>query len=92
MFGGSVWKGKYLPLKYLLISKTQGIVIIWSFKELIFGGPGGRWHPQSMSKYVSVKYLLISKKLAPYFEPSKKVILGVHFGGIPEGWHPQTMS
>ena len=27
-----------------------------------FGGVPGGWHPQTMSKYLSVKYLLISKK------------------------------
>ena len=47
------------------------------------GVPGGRWHPQSMSKFVTVKHLLISKKLPPYFEPSKNVIFGGPFWGNP---------
>ena len=57
------------------------------------GVPGGRWHSQSMSKYESVKYLLISKKLASYFDPSKKLIFGGSFlgeslrGGTPKRCH-----
>ena len=35
-----------------------------NFWGSIWGVPGG-WYPQTMSKYLSVKYLLISKKLAP---------------------------
>ena len=50
------------------------------FKKLIFGGPFGwgsrEWCPQIMSKYLSVKYLLINK-LAPKVKSFKKLILGV---------------
>ena len=35
----------------------------WFLGGLFWGGPrGGGWHPQTMSKYLSVKYVLISKK------------------------------
>ena len=50
-----------------------------------------------MSKYWSVKYLLISKKLAPLFELfsfcsfSKNSVFGVILGGFPGEW-PQNIS
>ena len=49
---------------------------------------------QTMSKYLSVKYLLISKKvdIKNYLEPFKKLIFGVRLGGPQGRWHPQTMS
>ena len=51
------------------------------------------WYLHTMSKYFSVKYLLISRKLAPKIKRLKKKIFGwVHMGGIRgiRGW-PQTM-
>ena len=48
------------------------------------GVPGG-WHPQTMSNYLSVKYLLISKKVELYFEPFKKLIFGGSIWGVPGG-------
>ena len=47
------------------------------------GSPGG-WHPQTMSKYFFVKYLLISKQTGTQVELSKKLI----YGGIPQGVAP----
>ena len=63
---------KYLSVKYLLISNntdTPGKAIQKSdFRGSIWGVPGDlplrdpkRWCPQIMSKYLFVKYLLISK-------------------------------
>ena len=46
------------------------------------------WHPQTMSKYLFVKYLLISKQTGTQVELFKKM----DFGGPRGGWHPQTMS
>ena len=59
-----------------------------SFKKLIFGGPfggvPGEWHPQTMSKYLSVKYLLISKTTSTLAWAVQKIdFLGPHFGGVP---------
>ena len=66
---------------------------MWSFKELIFGGPlwrgpRGRWHPQTLSKYLFVKYLLMSKKRAPYFKPTKKLIFAGSILGASQGVVP----
>ena len=66
------------------------------FKELIFGGvhmrvPGG-WHPQTMLTYLSVKYLLISKKHWHHsWSGSRNWFLGGPFGGFLGVWHSQTM-
>ena len=49
------------------------------FWEVHLGG----WHPQTMSKYLSVKYLLISKKVELYLEPIKKLIFGGSIWGVP---------
>ena len=40
------------------------------------------WYPQIMSKYFSIKYLLLPKKLVHQLEPFKKLILGAPFGGF----------
>ena len=67
------------------------------FKKLIFGGsisgvPGG-WLPQTMSKYLSVKYLLISKKSRTLDWAVQKIDFWViHLGESRGGWLPQTMS
>ena len=47
-----------------------------------FGGvPGGMWHPQTMSKYLSVEYLLISIKTSALAEAAQEIdFLGPHFG------------
>ena len=52
----------------------------------IWGGPRGGWYPQIMSKYLSLKYLLISKKTGTLgWAVQKFDILGPHFGGVPGG-------
>ena len=44
--------------------------------------------PQTMSKYLSVKYLLISKQTDTLAYAVQKIdFCGVHFGG----WHPLAM-
>ena len=47
-----------------------------------------------MSKCLSVKYVLISKKkLGPYFEPIKKLFFrGVHFEGVRGGNTPNDVK
>ena len=45
-----------------------------------------------MPNYLSVKYLLISKKVELYLEHSKNWLLGGSIWGVPGGWQPQTMS
>ena len=45
-----------------------------------------------MSKYLSVKYLLISKQTGTQVELFKKLIFEGSIWGVPGGWHPQTMS
>ena len=46
-----------------------------------------------MSKYFSLKYLLISKKIGTLGYMVKKLAFGgVHLGGSPGGWYPQIMS
>ena len=49
-----------------------------------FGGvPGGMWHPQTMSKYLSVEYLLISIKTSALAEAAQEIdFLEAHFGGF----------
>ena len=44
-----------------------------------------RMHSQTMSKYLSVKYLLISKNLAPWLEPFKNLIIRGQFWGVHGG-------
>ena len=88
-------ESKYLSVKYLL---SPDIIKHWHpslsrsktwFLGGPFGGVPGRWHPQTMSKYLSVKYLLISKKSRTLPWAIQKIdFWGVHLGG----WHPQTMS
>ena len=54
------------------------------------GVSGG--YPKTKSKYLSVQYLLISKKLAPKVKPFKNFIFeGAIWGGL-RGEYPQTMS
>ena len=60
-----------------------------------FGGSPGKWHPQTMSKYLSVKYLLISKKSRTLAWAVQKIDFKVVHLGVPGGgggWHHQTMS
>ena len=66
----------------------------WFFGAPFWGGPrGGGWYPQTMSKYFSLKYLLISKKNGTLGYMVKKICFwGVHLGGSPGGWYPQIMS
>ena len=46
-----------------------------------------------MSKFLSVKHLLISKQTGSLSWAIEKIdFWGVHFGGSPGRWHPQTMS
>ena len=55
------------------------------FGVSIWESPGG-WHPQTVSRYLSVKYLLVSKKnWHPKFRPFKKLIFGGSFEGVPGG-------
>ena len=54
---------------------------------------GGGWYPQTMSKYFSVKYLLISKKTGTLVQTVQKihfwgVYLGVPWGGV----HPNQVK
>ena len=42
-------------------------------------------HPKTMLKYLSVVSVDIKKKLAPYFEPNKKLIFGGSILGGPWG-------
>ena len=71
-FGGSIWGGPRgggtpklclnICLSYLLTTKKTG-TLGWAVQKFDFlGGFPGVWHPQTMSKYFSLKYLLISKK------------------------------
>ena len=74
------------------------------FKKLIFGGsiwgsPRGGWHSQTMSKYLSVEYLLISKRTSTDIKKrtlpwavQKIDFWGSIWGSPRGGWHPQTMS
>ena len=67
------------------------------FKSLIFGGlfggPRGGWLPQTMSKYLSVTYSLISKQTGTLSWTIQKIdFWGVYLRGSPGRWHPQTMS
>ena len=63
------------------------------FGGSIWGGPREGWHPQTMSKYFSVKYLLISKQTGTLSRAIEKIdFWWVHLGGPQGGWHPQTMS
>ena len=51
------------------------------------------WYPQIMSKYLFVKYLLISKKTGALARAVKKnQFLGPHFGGFPWGVAPKTFG
>ena len=85
MFRGSIWgflKGvppnsvKMFASEICTDIKNTSIVNLvvqkFDFGEgPLCGGSEGKKHPQAMSKYLSVKYLLISKnKLALYFEPN----------------------
>ena len=46
-----------------------------------------------MSKYLSVKYLLISLNTGTLASAVQNTnLLGVHLGESPGMWHPQTMS
>ena len=63
-------------------------------KKFIFGGVHlggfpGEWYSQIMSKYLSLKYLLISKKTGTLGWAVQKFDF---LGGFPGGWYPQTMS
>ena len=53
--------------------------------EGLFGGFLGWWHPQTMPKYLFVKYLLISKQTGTKVELFKKLIFGGPFRGVPVG-------
>ena len=54
----------------------------------LFGGSLGGWHPQTMSKYLFVKYLLISKQTGTQVELFKKLIFGGPRGdGTPKLCH-----
>ena len=55
-------------------------------KKFVFGGSPGGWYPQIMSKYLSLKYLLISKKTGTLAWAVQKFdFLGPHFGGVSGG-------
>ena len=59
-------------------------------QKVIFGVPFGRvsggWYPQTMSNYLSVKYLLISKKLEPLaYDVPKLIFVGCIWGFPKEG-------
>ena len=55
-----------------------------------FGSLGGRV-PSISVNFLSLKYLLISKKRSLRSNRPKIDFCGVHLG-IFGGWHPQTMS
>ena len=96
-FWGSIWGGpwwggtpNYVKISVCYISadiKTRLAPKLsysknWFLGVHLGGSPGG-WHPQTMSKYLSVKYLLISKKVELYLEPFKKLIFwGPILGGF----------
>ena len=57
------------------------------------GGSPGEWYPQIMSKYLSLKYLLISKKTGTLAWGVQKIdFLGPHFGGVPGGVAPKKFQ
>ena len=59
------------------------------FGEVHLGGSPGGWYPPIMSKYLSLKYLLISKKTGTLgWAVQKFDFLGPHFGGVPGGVVP----
>ena len=65
--------------------------LVWqkiNFRGSPLGGPR-KGHPQTISKYLSVKYLFLSKK---HWHPSlshlKKKFKRVHFGGFQGGVAP----
>ena len=67
-------------------------------RKFVFGGvhlggsPEG-WYPQIMSKYLSLKYLLISKKTGTLALAVQKIdFLGPHFGEVPGGVAPKKIS
>ena len=45
-----------------------------------------------MSKYLSVKYLLISRKIAPYLKRLKKSVLGPILVGFPGEWPQKNLG
>ena len=53
-----------------------------------FGGSPGGWYPQIMSKYFSLKYLLISKKTGTLGYMVKKLAFGGSIWGVPGGVVP----
>ena len=56
-----------------------------SRSKIDFWGSLGEWHPQTMSKYLSVKYLLISKQTGTQVDLFKKLIFwGSRGGGTPK--------
>ena len=96
IFGGSVWgvprrvaSPNYVKIFVCYISAD--IIKHWHSKLSCsknwflggpFGGSPGGWHPQTMSKYLSVKYLLISKKSRTLpWAVQKTDFWGVHLGG-----------
>ena len=104
-FGGSIWGGPWgdvVPPNYVKIFVSQISTDIkknWHpslsrSKIWFFGGSPGGWYPQTMSKYFSLKYLLISKKTGTLGYMVKKICFwGGPFGGVPGGmWYPQIMS
>ena len=60
----------------------------WFLGGVLGGVPkgGGGWHPQTMSKCLSVKYVLISQKTGTLVEANQKInLLGGPFWGGPGG-------
>ena len=59
----------------------------------IWGVLEGGWYPQTLSKCLPLKYLLISKNTGIVSLVVQKFgFWGSTLGGFPGGWHPQTMS
>ena len=99
VFGGSIWGGPrgggtpklcqsiclsniywYQKNWHPSLSRSK----IWFFGAPFWGGFSGGWYPQIMSKYFSLKYLLISKKNGTLGYMVKKIC----FWGVPGGVVP----
>ena len=55
-----------------------------------WGGPWGDGTPKLCENNCLLNIYWYQKKVELWLEPFKKLILGVHLGESPGGWHPQT--
>ena len=89
--GGTPWLCQNICLLNICWYQKKSRTLAWAIQKIDFWGvhlrrSRGRWHPQTMSKYLSVEYRLISKKTSTLAWAVQKIdFLGPHFGGIPGG-------